>query len=87
VLGGFFSLSTMPVLMAVVQERYAHIRATANGVYMALAFIIGALSSVAIGSMGDWWGLTTAFIVSAAVGLAGIPFVFMLPRSGESLKH
>ncbi len=77
---GFFGISTQPVIMALIQERHAAQRATANGVFMAVTFTVSSLSSLAIGSMGDTWGLQVAFVVSAVIGLFGIPSCILLTR-------
>jgi FSR family fosmidomycin resistance protein-like MFS transporter len=72
---GFTALSTTPVVMAVVQESFPDNRALANGVYMALSFLIRSGAVVIVGAVGDAWGMRVAFLVSAAVPLLGIPFL------------
>jgi FSR family fosmidomycin resistance protein-like MFS transporter len=80
VVAGFFGISTQPVIMALIQERHAAQRATTNGIFMAVTFAASSLSSVAIGSMGDAWGLEVAFMISAVIGLIGIPSSVLLTR-------
>ena len=80
---GFTALSVTPVLMAVVQESVPDNRALANGVYMALSFSIRAGAVVVVGALGDLFGLSLAFTVSAFFLLLGVPFVFMLPGKAQ----
>jgi FSR family fosmidomycin resistance protein-like MFS transporter len=76
---GLTSLSTTPVVMALVQESYPENRALANGVYMALSFMIRSAAVVIVGVLGDTLGLRPAFLISAVVLLLGVPAVFRLP--------
>jgi len=76
---GLVSLSTTPVLMAMVQESYPDHRALANGVYMALSFIIRAVVVIVLGLIADSFGLRLGFIISAVLMLVGTPFVSRLP--------
>jgi FSR family fosmidomycin resistance protein-like MFS transporter len=77
---GFTALSVTPVIMAMVQESFPKNRALANGVYMALGFVIRSGMIVAWGAVGDWLGLRWAFAASAVVPLLGLPLVFLLPK-------
>jgi len=77
---GLTLLSTGPVLMALVQEQARASRALANGIFMALNFALTSLATLLVGFLGDRLGLHTAFIISAVVMLAGMPFVWMLPE-------
>ena len=82
-LAGFTLLSTTPVMLAMVQEHAGRSPAAANGIYMMTAFIARSSVVVLIGFIGDHAGLNTAYVLSAVAGVAGIPFVFMLPgRAG-----
>jgi len=77
---GLTLLATTPVLMALVLERARETRALANGIYMALNFVITALATLTIGRMADLFGLHTGLSISAWVMLAGVPFVLLLPE-------
>ena len=77
---GFTLLSVTPVVMALVQESFPENRALANGVYMALSFILRSGVVVALGGMGDLFGLRWAFFASAVIALLGLPLVFLLPK-------
>ncbi|MBN1139212.1 MAG: MFS transporter [Anaerolineae bacterium] len=77
---GLTSLSTTPAIMALVQESFPHSRSLANGVYMALSFLIQSGAVLVLGAVGDQFGLRLAFTVSAAVPLLGLPFLFLFPK-------
>jgi MFS transporter, FSR family, fosmidomycin resistance protein len=79
-LTGLTLLSTGPVLMALVQERAGESRALANGVFMALNFVITSLAMLVVGILGDRYGLRMALNTAIVVMLAGVPFTFFLPR-------
>ena len=76
---GFTSLSVAPVIMALVQESFPKNRALANGLYMALSFVIRSAAVIALGLVGDRIGLRPAFAASAVVPLLGVPLVVLLP--------
>ena len=77
---GFTALSIAPVLMALVQENYPENRALANGVYLALSFLLRSGVVVLLGAMGDFWGLRRAFAASAVISLLGLPLILLLPK-------
>jgi FSR family fosmidomycin resistance protein-like MFS transporter len=77
---GFTALSVTPVIMALVQESVPENRALANGVYMALSFVLRSGVVVVMGAMGDLFGLRLAFAASAAITLLGLPLILLLPR-------
>ncbi len=80
---GFIQLSTMPVVMAIVQERYPENRALANGVFMAINFACQAVASLTMGMLGQAFSLGTAFTVASLLSLCALPIVFLLPRDGK----
>jgi MFS transporter, FSR family, fosmidomycin resistance protein len=77
---GFSSLSITPVVMAMVLESFPKNRAMANGAYMALSFLIRSVAVVILGGLGDRFGLSLSFAVSALVPLAGLPVLMFLPN-------
>jgi len=79
VLLGFMSLAMVPIGMAIMQEPFPENRSFANGLYLAMLFLVNALAGVSMGWMCDHLGTQQAFLWSIAVCLLGIPFVFMLP--------
>lgn len=78
---GLSALSVGPVIMALVQESLPENRALANGVYMALSFVLRSGVIVVIGAIGDLLSLRTAFAVSAVAPLLGLPLLLLLPRA------
>jgi MFS transporter, FSR family, fosmidomycin resistance protein len=76
---GFTVISITPVIMAIVQETFPESRALANGIYMAISFVIYSLCVLMVGRIGDLFSLRIAMGISAGLVLMGIPFVFMLP--------
>ena len=85
-LTGFTSLSTTPVIMAMVQMYGQEHPATANGIYMAISFVIGAAAAPLVGWMGDVAGLHAAFFWSAILGLLAAPLVLTLPCVSPEAK-
>jgi FSR family fosmidomycin resistance protein-like MFS transporter len=81
---GFGSLSVAPVIMALVQESFPENRALANGLYMALSFVIRSGAVMALGIMGDLFSLRLAFAASAVIPLLGVPLISLLPRRQRS---
>ncbi|OQY06841.1 MAG: MFS transporter [Desulfobacteraceae bacterium 4572_123] len=77
---GFTLLSTTPVMLALVQENAGHSPAAANGLFMMISFIARSAVVVVVGFIADRIGLNATYLISAAMGLIGIPFVLMLPR-------
>jgi FSR family fosmidomycin resistance protein-like MFS transporter len=77
---GFTTLSTNPVLMALVQEYSRDHPATANGLFMASNFAGQALIIFLVGAAADQFGLRATFMACAGIGFAGLPFVLMLPH-------
>ncbi|MGD9046773.1 MAG: MFS transporter [Anaerolineae bacterium] len=77
---GLAALSVTPVIMALVQESFPEHRALANGVYMSISFLIRSGVVIAVGAMGDLWGMRTSFLVCALITLGGLPFLLFLPK-------
>jgi FSR family fosmidomycin resistance protein-like MFS transporter len=77
---GFTLLSTTPVMLALVQENAGHSPAAANGLFMMISFMARSAVVVVVGFIADRIGLNATYLISAAMGLIGIPFVLMLPR-------
>ena len=78
---GFTLLSTTPVAMALVQEMFPENRALANGMFMALNFVLRSGGVVLLGWMGDFWGLHRAFFISGFLMILSLPFISVLPKS------
>ena len=76
---GFTTLSTGPVFLALIQDHFPENRASANGAYMLLAFLMRFPATILLGMAGDKFGLETAFLWSALLAFLVIPSVFALP--------
>jgi len=81
VLLGFFSISVVPVIMAIVLENSGENRSLGNGLFMAASFILQALAILLVGFLSDLIDLQFTFIISAALLPIGLPFIFLLPKS------
>ena len=77
---GFTLLSTTPVMLALVQEHARNAPAAANGLFMMISFIARSAVVVVVGFTADRIGLQATYLISAAMGLIGIPFIFRLPQ-------
>ncbi len=78
---GFFTLSTGPVMMAMVMEQSGENQATANGIYMAFSLFLRSLVILLVGYLSDQLGMHTALWISAFIGFLGLPFILLLPKS------
>lgn len=78
---GFTTLSTVPVLLAAIQEQLPNNRAVGNGLYMAINFPMQFLAVVGVGLLGDHFGLRAAFLWSTILSLFAIPAILVLPKN------
>jgi FSR family fosmidomycin resistance protein-like MFS transporter len=81
---GITGPATRAVLMALVQESCPNNRAMANGMLLAISFVLESGSSIVMGALGDLFGLRTAFTLSAVILLLGSPLVRLLPASSPT---
>ncbi len=80
---GFFTLATTPVLLAAFIENSGSSKATAGGTFMMLSFLIRSAAVIAVGAMGDAFGLRATYLVCAIIAMTGVPFVFLFPKPKE----
>jgi len=80
---GFTAFSSMPVLLAIVQDQLPNHRAVGNGLLLSISFILRSIAVIAIGFVGDNLGLATAYYWSAVLALFAIPAIFLLPGTGK----
>ncbi len=78
---GFVNLSSMPVMLALVQEQLPNNRAVGNGLYMAINFMALLLTTLGVGMIGDRFGLRAAFNWSAFLSLLSILPILALPTT------
>jgi FSR family fosmidomycin resistance protein-like MFS transporter len=83
ILLGFLSLSTQPVLLALVQDHLPNHRSVANGVYTAWTFIMQSTSAFLIGVLGDHLGLHSTFLWMAFFSLFSVVGIFLLPSQSS----
>jgi len=81
---GFFGLSIMPVLLALVLEAYPKERSIVSGIYMMVNFLLMAAASVIIGRLADLNSLQFTFSLSAFVLLLGLPVLLLLPKDKKT---
>lgn len=86
ILLGFFAIASVPIFLAVVMENSPENKSFANGVYMAISFIINAISVLLVGALADFTNFQTTFLVSAGLMALGLPFIFMLPKMKSAPK-
>jgi FSR family fosmidomycin resistance protein-like MFS transporter len=80
-LTGFTLLASFPIMLAVVQENVHEAPAAANGLFMMMSFLFRSGVSVLVGWVADGVGLQTTYYISATVGMAAVPFLFLLPAA------
>jgi FSR family fosmidomycin resistance protein-like MFS transporter len=83
---GFTALSVAPVIMALVQESYPENRALANGIYMAMNFLIRSVMVIILGGIGDLLGLRIGYFIGGVMMLLMLPLVFQLPQKRSYAK-
>jgi FSR family fosmidomycin resistance protein-like MFS transporter len=77
---GITGPATRTALMALVQEHCPNNRAMANGMLLAISFMLESGSAVVMGALGDLFGLRMAFTLSALILLLGSPVVRLMPE-------
>ncbi len=80
---GLMAISQTPVNMAIVQENFPDNRAVANGIFMAMNFVIRAFAIGVVGLLADRFGLHNAFLWSAIAAFLSVPAVFWLPKNTQ----
>jgi FSR family fosmidomycin resistance protein-like MFS transporter len=80
---GFSALSTGPVLLAMVQDHMPHNRAVGNGLLLMMMFLLRPVALLAIGILGDRFGLQQVYYWSALIMLLSIPAILALPSSPQ----
>ena len=80
---GFFSLSTGPIFLAIMQDHFPQNRALGNGIYLTISSLLRSLVMVLVGVAGDALGLHTAFVASALIALLSIPAILRLPAEPQ----
>ena len=76
-------ISVVPVIMAIVMENFSENRSFANGIYMAVSFVIGSIASILVGLLSDLLEMQTTFMISAGLVVLGLPIIFWLAKSAK----
>ncbi len=77
---GFTALSVQPVMLALVQDSAVNHRATANGIYIAMSFLLRPIGVTFIGTLADGWGSwDPALLVAAALAVASLAALRWIP--------
>ena len=78
---GLTAISPQPVMLALVQDSFPDHRALANGIYLAVSFLVRAQWEFGwLAILADQFGLQNAFLWSGLLAFLSIPAVFFLPR-------
>jgi FSR family fosmidomycin resistance protein-like MFS transporter len=83
---GFSNLSIQPVILALVQDHFPEARSVANGIYLAINFLLLSVTAYLIGVMGDAIGLRQTYVVCSLIGLIGIPVLLFLPKKDKGIR-
>ena len=82
---GIFVLT--PVNLAIVQDHCGSRRGAATGIFMTIHFMSTAVITILVGWLADLLGLKLAFTLSAFLGLAGVPIIFLLPETPPIIEE
>ena len=80
---GFTTISTTPIQLAMVQEHLPKNRAVGNGLYMVIGFLLRPVATLAIGLLGDAFGLKQAYLYSALLSFLALPAILALPGAKD----
>lgn len=83
---GATSMMILPVGLAYILESFPNNRSLANGLYLAIAFSINAVSGVLTGFLYDTFGGFNTFLWSGFISFLGIPFVLLLPKEKQQAE-
>lgn len=80
ILTGVLAFSANPAFMAIVQNHFRNNRSLANGLYMAVGFVVRSLVVFLVGVLADRFGLRAVFTASAWGCFLAFPLIFLLPE-------
>jgi FSR family fosmidomycin resistance protein-like MFS transporter len=84
---GITAIAIGPVLLALVHENAVENRSFANGIFMAVSFLLNALAILIVGIVSDLVDLRFTFLIAAGLVPLGIPLIFLLPKSKRLLNN
>ncbi|MCD4650888.1 MAG: MFS transporter [Candidatus Cloacimonetes bacterium] len=85
VLLGIFTISTTPVVLALVQETDTEHPAFVNGIYMTIGFGVSSLMVLLIGFLSDKIGMEKTFMICTFASTGAIPFILMLKEKHNTI--
>lgn len=77
---GFFSLSTTPVILTILQTRFPRNRALASGIFMSMGVLSRAVTTWALGLVADQFDLAVVFQICIVASMLGILPLLLMPR-------
>jgi len=77
---GFFSLSTTPVILTILQTRFPRNRALASGIFMSMGVLSRAVTTWALGFVADQFNLAVVFQICIVVSTLGILPLLLMSR-------
>lgn len=77
---GFTLLSTMPVMLAIVQENAHSSPSAANGMFMMVSYVARSSIVTLVGFIADHTGLRATYYIGAVIAFCAIPFIVMIPK-------
>ncbi len=78
---GFFTLSTTPVILTILQTRFPRNRALASGTFMSMGVVSRSVTTWGLGLVADQFNLAVVFQVCIAASVLGILPLLLMPRS------
>ncbi len=78
---GFFTLSTTPVILTIMQTRFPRNRALASSTFMSMGVCSRSVTTWLLGLIADQYGLAVVFHVCILVSLLGILPLWLMPRA------
>jgi len=80
---GFFIFASGPVLMATIQDVETHMPTFMNSMYMFINFGVGSLVVLAMGALGDRFGLQLTYQICVVAALGAIPVALGVKRAAK----
>ena len=78
---GFFTLSTTPVILTILQTRFPRNRALASGTFMSMGVVSRSVITWALGLVADQFNLAIVFQVCIAASVLGILPLLLMPSA------
>lgn len=83
---GFFSLSTTPVILTILQTRFPRNRALASGTFMSMGVVSRSVITWLLGLVADRYDLTVVFYLSTAASVLSLPLLLLLSETDTEMQ-